>query len=103
MTCGEGLVEEGSLDDAGAYQQVPSSHRSTRIVDRHFLECIPPTEKQMKVTRVRKVCANSIKKETGKRGCKEIVYTIAHTMKYQSATTGTSKNFTQKKIFIYFP
>ncbi|GBP52729.1 PiggyBac transposable element-derived protein 4 [Eumeta japonica] len=74
MTCGEGLVENGSLDDAGPSQRVPSGHRSTRLVGRHFLERIPPTEKQTKVTRVCKLCADSIKNETGKRGCKEMIY-----------------------------
>ncbi|CAK1581773.1 unnamed protein product [Parnassius mnemosyne] len=74
MACGEGIVPARSTDDAGPSHGAHLIAKTSRLVGRHFIERIPSTEKKTKVTRVCKVCADTIKHETGKRGRKETVF-----------------------------
>ncbi|XP_050678936.1 piggyBac transposable element-derived protein 4-like [Leptidea sinapis] len=74
MDCGEQLVETASDAEAGPSRGPHAVGTSTRLVGRHFMERIPSSEKKDKVARVCKVCADILKKETGKRGRKETIY-----------------------------
>ncbi|KAI5636944.1 transposase IS4 domain-containing protein [Phthorimaea operculella] len=74
MTCGEDLVESAALDAPVAPRGPHFVGKSSRLVGRHFAEKIPATGKKRVLSRVCKVCADTIKKQTGKRGRKETVF-----------------------------
>lgn len=74
MTCGEELVQHASLDDAGPSRGPHHTGMTSRLTGRHFMEMIPATGSKTKVARVCKVCADTTKKETGKRGRKETIF-----------------------------
>lgn len=66
MTCGESLVQSAAPDAAAGSSHGPHfAGIVTRLVGRHFMERIPATEKKTFVSKVCKVCADTIKKQTG--------------------------------------
>jgi hypothetical protein len=75
MRCGEELVgAEVPGDVAGPSHGPHGSVTSSRLIGRHFVDRIPSTQKKTMVTRVCKVCADTTKRQTGKRGRKETAY-----------------------------
>lgn len=65
---GEYFVKEGGKE---AQSQPGTSSTSNRLLGRHFVDKIPPTEKKAHPTRVCKVCTDKSKAVTGKSGRKE--------------------------------
>lgn len=73
--CGEAMALEAGLDEAQQLTRGPHANaNATRLNGRHFIERIPASDKKEVRTRVCKVCADTIKKRTGKRGRKETTF-----------------------------
>lgn len=75
---GEAFAKEGRVTlDSNSTSSSSNNSSSNRLIGRHFVEKIPPTEKKQNPTRTCKVCADIGKAQTGKCARKETCWYCA--------------------------